>query len=298
MLVQRIFLFRRLNSARPVTTWRIPAEKVKALASSRYLYHSKGLTHSQWVWNCNGSTAKIEQMLIHSSVTIGIYSLGIDLLGRNLEFFYTICELRCKCFVYLEDVLLMSAWWLIIPTSKMSTSSLVNPSWNRILGIAYIGEIPIYRGSTPVSKRPSGRVMNKRKMKLLTDNSGCYVFSDDFHALFLSFRPWRQYTYSCAIPKAARIPCRRAGVTPVRECRLQSGKTLQCDSWSNGIIYRDYRSIGLNRYDLFCEYAICLSLARSPGLVCILTMRIVNPTFEALVCDMYAYSSCFLRETW
>lgn len=34
-------------------------------------------------------------------------------------------------------------------TSYMSTSSLVKPTCERILGIARIGEIPIYRGSTP-----------------------------------------------------------------------------------------------------------------------------------------------------
>lgn len=120
--------------------------------------------------------------------------------------------------------------------------------------------MPIYCGSTPVSRILL--LSSSMASRLLTNDGRRYVFPDDFHAFFLSFRPCGQYTDSCTIPDAAGIPCCRAGITPVRKSRLQSGKTVHRNSWSNGVIYRNDGPFEFNWYDFFHKDAICLSLKR------------------------------------
>lgn len=65
-------------------------------------FTNESLTHSQRMRYRNSTTTKAIHINCLSLQTFRIHLLGIDLLHRDLEFFYTMCELRSESFIYLE----------------------------------------------------------------------------------------------------------------------------------------------------------------------------------------------------
>ena len=76
--------------------------------------------------------------------------LWIDFLDRYVQFLYTICELWRESLIDLCNMMSFLSMPGAFPrTSYTSMSSFESPTCCRSFGIAKMGEIPMYLGSTP-----------------------------------------------------------------------------------------------------------------------------------------------------
>ena len=87
----------------------------------------------------------------HSSLSKVANLLRVDFLNGNLQLLYAVGKLGGERLIDLRIINENSrAHCIEFPTSHTSMSSFDKPAFARTLGIASAGEMPMYRGSTPV----------------------------------------------------------------------------------------------------------------------------------------------------
>jgi hypothetical protein len=131
MVVQRTCLFWRRSSAKPVTTWRTPADNIISIHRS-CSYQTHSLMPNGWVKAMEPPLRDVSQQ---SDVSVENTYLGLIL---------AIGTPSCST---------QYANWLANASliSQISTSSLESPVLSKTAGIAVMGEMPMYRGSTPTT---------------------------------------------------------------------------------------------------------------------------------------------------
>ena len=103
----------------------------------------------------------------------------------------------------------------IIQTSQISTSSLLRPTCRRTLGMAAIGPMPIYLGSTP--KFLLSTIQQTTRGHQLTSNSTPNPLTQNLPTFLLSSPPCRHETKCSAITYTACIPGCGRSIAPIRK---------------------------------------------------------------------------------
>lgn len=188
-----------------------------------------------------------------------IYVLWIDLLHRNIQLLDTVGKLRSEGFVDLDRLLRPSLGLTVktISTSNISISSLVRPVSARILGTAATGEIPIYRGSTPMLYL--ARLLRLRTPGSLTNESTGHILAYDRESSCLCVSSSRQDGDGGTVSDTTRVAGRCPLVSPF-ENGFQLRERLASDATPHSVVYRHSSATKLDGQDFFCEDPFLCSL--------------------------------------